>query len=375
MQDSRVLLTDGAMKHTLAAVRSLRKHGLQVTVTDDSYLAQSFYSRHCHDRILTPRGLSPEEYVRQLRSILKKEPHDALLPISWYACYYVSKYRHFLENLVSLALPDFESMEIAANKDRTLEFAKSHGINVPTTIPLKSPEDLHRATNEIGYPLVVKGSTEGGSVRYIHNFRDLERAYLQLKNDRPIAQKYIEGDGCGFYAAYDGGECVARFMHLRVREYPVNGGPSTAAKSFYSPELARQGKKLLDALKWHGVAMVEFKRSAKDGKFYLMEINPKFWGSLDLSIRAGMDFPFIAYNIAIGKGSEVVQKSYRRDAYFRWPFPGELLHALETRNFSGFISDFFRCKYADDVQLSDPAPLVLQLISTFRKVRSRTVGQ
>ena len=371
MAASRVLITDGAMKHTLAAVRSLGMRGLQVTVVDESPLAESFYSKYCHSRRRTARGSEPEEYILQLQSILKKYPHDVLLPVSWYANYYVAKYRHHLEDLVSLAIPDFESMEIAGNKDRTMSFAKKQGLHIPETIPLESPEELQRAAESIEYPIVVKGSAEGGTVRYVYSFKELETAYHQLQHDRPIAQQYIEGDGVGFFAAYNQGDCIARFMHRRVREYPTSGGPSSAAQSFYSQELDQQGMNLLDALKWHGVAMVEFKRSIVDGKFYLMEINPKFWGSLELSIQSGMDFPFIAYNIALGNAESVRQMNYRKGVLFRWPFPGEFLYTLETGKYASFLSNFFTGSYADDVRISDPAPLLLQLISTFRKVKQR----
>ena len=102
-----------------------------------------------------------------------------------------------------------------------------------------------------------------------------------------------------------------------------------------------------------------------------MEINPKFWGSLELSIQSGMDFPYIAYNIALGNAEIVRQMNYRKGVLFRWPFPGEFLYALETCQFPSFISNFFRHSYTDDVRISDPAPLLPQLISTFRKMRMR----
>jgi predicted ATP-grasp superfamily ATP-dependent carboligase len=78
-------------------------------------------------------------------------------------------------------------------------------------------------------------------------------------------------------------------MHRRIREYPITGGASTAAESFYDPALRDLRLTLLRALNWHGVAMVEFKKDQRDGTHKL--INAKFWGSLDLAIAAGVDFP------------------------------------------------------------------------------------
>ena len=117
--------------------------------------------------------------------------------------------------------------------------------------------------------------------------------------------------------------------------------------------------------------MVEFKQSTKDGKYYLMEVNPKFWGSLELAIHAGVDFPQIACDIAMGTASKSPQQRYRTNVSFRWPFPGELLYALEIGDYFGFIRNFFDRKYQDDIRLSDPVPLLFQLVSTARKVTRR----
>lgn len=87
-------------------------------------------------------------------------------------------------------------------------------------------------------------------------------------------------------------------MHKRIRELYTMGGPSTCAISVYDPKLLDYGLKILGALNWHGIAMVEFKKDSKDGTFKLMEINPKFWGSLDLAIASGIDFPYLLYKMA-----------------------------------------------------------------------------
>lgn len=370
MASLRVLVTDGSSKHTLAAVRSLGHSGFRVAVLDKSPMAESFYSRYCHERKLISKNTNtPEQFVRDLRSILKAKKYDILLPISWFSNYSVSKYAGYLEGLVHLAIPSFGSMETAANKDLTMEHAKRVGLHVPKTIRLQGQDDLTLAAEQLGFPLVVKGSLEAGTVRFPKDLDEMRKAYSALESDRPIAQQYIQGDGYGYFAAYNKGQCIAQFMHRRIREFPVSGGPSAAAASFFSSELAVEGRKLLDSLAWHGVAMVEFKQSSLDNKFYLMEVNPKFWGSLELAIYAGVDFPRIACDIAMGQASMRPERSYRTDVHFRWPFPGELLYSLETKTYLDFAKRFFDRRYQDDIRISDPAPTLLQLWSTMRKVR------
>ena len=57
------------------------------------------------------------------------------------------------------------------------------------------------------------------------------------------------------------------------------------------PDLVRRSRALLDAFGWCGVAMVEYKLDERTGTPYLMEVNGRFWGSLQLAIDAGVDFP------------------------------------------------------------------------------------
>ncbi len=116
-------------------------------------------------------------------------------------------------------------------------------------------------------------------------------------------------------------------MHHRIREYPVTGGASVCAESFYEEELKGLGMKLLDHLKWEGVAMVEFKKDNKDGKYKLMEINPKLWGSLELAITAGVHFPELLVE-ASEERLEFRESTYDKST-FQWLLNGELFHFIE----------------------------------------------
>ena len=49
-------------------------------------------------------------------------------------------------------------------------------------------------------------------------------------------------------------------------------------------ETSAISEKLLDSLNWNGPAMVEFKLDQNLNEYKLIEINPKLWGSLDLTI-------------------------------------------------------------------------------------------
>jgi predicted ATP-grasp superfamily ATP-dependent carboligase len=103
------------------------------------------------------------------------------------------------------------------------------------------------------------------------------------------------------FALYDHGKAVAFFAHRRLREKPPSGGVSVLSESIpIDARLREIAQRILDHVGWHGVAMVEFKVAA-DGTPYLMEVNARFWGSLQLAVDAGVDFPCLLYKVAVGE--------------------------------------------------------------------------
>ena len=92
------------------------------------------------------------------------------------------------------------------------------------------------------------------------------------------------------------------------------------------PLLQTLAQRLLDDAQWHGVAMVEFK-VARDGTPYLMEINTRFWGSLQLAIDAGIDFPVMLLDLAFGK--PIKPPDIREHIKLRWLL-GDMDHLYLT---------------------------------------------
>jgi protein-tyrosine-phosphatase len=131
-----------------------------------------------------------------------------------------------------------------------------------------------------------------------------------------LQQTYISGRGVGLEFLYDRGRKLWQFAHERVHEWPLTGGGSTYRRSVSpAPMLLAASEALLDALQWHGVAMVEYK-VRPDGGFWLMEINPRLWGSLALAIDAGVNFPLGLLNLAQGQ-ELTAQPSYKGNYFTR----------------------------------------------------------
>jgi hypothetical protein len=145
-----------------------------------------------------------------------------------------------------------------------------------------------------------------------------------------LFQEYLTGGGYGFFGLYDKGVFKQGFAHKRIREFPMSGGASACAESIEEEELTLLGRRILDAVAWHGLAMVEFKKD-EAGQFRLLEVNPKLWGSFDLSVAAGVPFTEKWVQLAMNQPIEP-HKDYEKGIQFSWLMEGDMQHGWQTGN-------------------------------------------
>ena len=215
---------------------------------------------------------------------------------------HLNEHREELANHLVPMFPDAERFELAMHKDRTLAIASNLGIPAPRTVVLQSIADLDRC-RELDFPLVLKPRHRDPRVgcksadfvaRYVANFAELTTEVEKCRSygEYPLVQEYIPGRGVGVEVLMRDGEPVVLFQHQRLREFPPTGGRSVYCQSVPLDEtLTSHAVALLRAMRWDGVAMVEFRCDSATGRYGLMEVNGRFWGSLALAIHSGADFP------------------------------------------------------------------------------------
>ncbi|HAA03119.1 MAG TPA: hypothetical protein DCE18_07085, partial [Syntrophobacteraceae bacterium] len=156
------------------------------------------------------------------------------------------------------------------------------------------------------------------------------------------------------------------FVHRRLREYPITGGPSTLRESWRHHQAYSDALRLLQDLRFVGVAMVEFKTDIRTGQAKLLEVNPRFWGSLALAVDAGVNFPLLWTRMALGEHVPPVT-SYRLGHRCRWLLPGDILHFLASPNRWHLEPSFFRFRAPDQtddiIDVRDPLPVLGAILS------------
>lgn len=223
----------------------------------------------------------------------------------------LNEHRSRLESSLQLLFPPREIFELALHKDQTIRIAEASGIPVPRTVVIRGIDDLPKC-KDLRFPLVLKPAH--GDIRsalkfralYIHSYQQLqyEVTKVQAVGEYPLIQEYWNGSGIGVEVLMSHDVPVMLFQHKRLHEYPITGGASVYCESMpLHSRLAGYSIELLRAMRWDGVAMVEFKFDENTGEAALIEVNGRFWGSLPLALHAGADFPYALYATSLGRAA------------------------------------------------------------------------
>lgn len=214
-------------------------------------------------------------------------------------------------------------MQEILNKRSLYGLAREAGIAVPETWEFGSVTDLLDGRNALRFPCVVKPEC---TVNYIERIpavaerltrhrtsrhatrEDLAEwasAMVRVGLDVPVVvQDFIPGAAETLHTltSYSDvtGRMVAGSVGHKVRQFPPDAGCIEVGRLRFEPKVFGQGRHLLDAIGFHGLANTEFKYDCRDGSYQLMEINPRLGKWNGSALAAGLNLPVIAYRDVLG---------------------------------------------------------------------------
>ena len=303
---------------SLACLRSLGGRGVRTIAVSERETAAAFESKHCDEAYVTPDPTTDvDDYADALLSLAERSDVRTILPVREHDALVLAKRRPSFAEHIGTPWPDWETLRRVQDRIELYDVAESVDVAVPETQLLSACSDFDRElivkarytvpAEEFGDGDDGRTRVSGGGTRYLPAGEEppVDAIRFEMGHD-PIVQAFMPDTAeYGFFAVYDHGEAKATFQHRQVRGYKYCGGPSAFRESVDIPELESAGLRLLDALDWHGAAMVEFKRDPETGEFQLMEINPRFWSSLPFTVQAGADFPHYVWRLATGQADEI----------------------------------------------------------------------
>lgn len=297
-----VLVTDGNERAALAIVRSLGRQGYRVIVSSPHRKSLAGASRFAAADIQAPDAIAaPDAFVQAIRDVIDRFHVDVLLPVSEPSLLAIlpSQFPG-----VCVPMPSDESFRRISDKAEVLRAASTLGLPIPMQrIAHSRDEACAMADENLEYPVVLKPSRSIGEssgqrrkqgVQHVASKTDFLSAVSALDEAAfPLMiQRRIIGPGVGVFLLVWEGETKAFFCHRRIREKPPSGGVSVYRESIApNAALVERSRALLDCFDWRGVAMVEYKLDLETRRPFVMEVNGRFWGSLQLAIDAGVDFP------------------------------------------------------------------------------------
>ena len=380
----KVLVLDANQRSALGAIRSLGRRGLRVIAADHHLPSIGTVSRHAAgaEQYADPTT-SPQAFVRDITAIVHRLGIDVVMPMTDTTTMLLVE-RPDLLAPARLACPSAASYQALTDKGELVKLATGLGVPVPRTLVATTAQQIRAAAADIGYPLVLKparsrylkdGRIVATGVRTVRDEADLLACVDNLPwlGDIPcLVQAFVGEHGAGVFAVCGAAGPAAWFAHRRIREKPPSGGVSVLSESAaIDPRLREHAAELLRSARWFGVAMIEF-RVAKDGTPYLMEVNGRFWGSLQLAIDSGVDFPWLLYQLASGAQPDDTS-GYVIGRRLRWllgDVDNLLLQVRDSRKRAGaklramlqFIGSCFDFSSRQEVlRWSDPRPGFLEV--------------
>lgn len=392
---ARILVTDGGERTSLSIVRSLGRAGHRVHVCAPWTPSLAGSSRYAAEEFPVPDPLAtPDRFVDALEDLVHRWRIDVLLPVSDQALSAVLPERERFHD-VRIPFPPDSVYRRVSDKRALLGEAHALGMAVPEQRVVEGPEHgFLRGGEGLRFPVVVKPyrsvAGEDGRrfklrVRHARTAEDLEVILSELPDAAfpALIQERIDGPGKGIFLLMHGGEPAAVFAHRRIREKPPSGGVSVYRESVPAdPALVRRSVELLSAFGWEGVAMVEYKVEERTGTPYLMEVNGRFWGSLQLAVDAGVDFPALLVRAALGQPLPP-RPDYRTGLRLRWLW-GDVDHLIarlrpradeaepvpagRIRALTQFVTSWRPGERWETLRFSDPRPFFRESVDWVRGV-------
>jgi len=343
----KVLVFDGRSRAALSIIRSLGKKGFYV-IAGEAFKSSSFYSKYTTETLLyPPPDKEPDAFLKFISNFLKENKIDFVIPVRDHITELFIFNRSKLIPLTRFELAPKNAFVTARDKSETIKIARKLGIPHPKTI-ITSGEipSLELLKKEFILPFLIKPRISSGSrgIKMVRNWHEYEDKFKQVNEEfpKPLIQEFIpHGGAYGVSMLYKKGIPKASFTHKRIREFPLTGGPSTLREGVSYPEIENYAKKLLTELNWNGVAMVEYRIDSRSNMPKLMEINPRFWGSLETAVFSGVDFPYLLFNLGINNEADDCFE-YKLGKRVRWLFLGDILWFLSSPKTISNLNEFFK---------------------------------
>ncbi len=292
-------------------VRCLGAAGIPAIVATPDPEEPALASRHCVRRVVLPgfeRADAAAAELAALGDALARE-HGTRVPLLYGsddALELIYVHRARLERSFLMMLNDPDVAEALLEKDRFQSFAESRGLPVPRSLAWESlaahdgPVVVKPSAKADWHDSPLKKRLFGDSKALVFETgaQAAGDAGVALYRDQLTIQEYIPGDDTCIWSyhavADEKGAVLDAFIGRKVRTYPPRTGESAFIELGHDAELLALGARIAAQVPLKGVFKMDFKRDARTGRWYLLEINARFNLWHYLGAANGLNLPGVA---------------------------------------------------------------------------------
>jgi len=375
MTETTGALVLGGNLNGLTIARSLGRQGVPVCVATSPHIKLASFSRYTHRSLPWPSG-ECEAQVDYLLDLAARHKLDGwvLFPTSDESAALLSKFHVALSCRYRVSTPTWDILQWAYDKRLTYRLAAQEKVDHPVTIYPASESDL----DACGFPAILKPAAHVAVNRFtadkawpVANREELLARYREARElippDLILLQERIPGGGesqFSYAALCCDGQPIASLTARRTRQYPVDFGYSSSfVETLDVPEIVAPSRRLLAAIRYTGLVEIEYKFDARNGRYKLLDINPRLWTWSALGGRAGIDFPYLLWRMMMSR--EVAEQTGRNGV--RWmrvstDFPAAVHEMFRGRLSLGVYLRSFRSPVQFALMAADdPLPGLLDL--------------
>lgn len=377
MTETTGALALGGNLNGLSIARSLGRHGVPVWVTTSPNIKLASFSRYTQRSVPWPDG-ECEAQVDYLLELAARHKLDGwvLFPTSDETAALLSKFRTTLSQRFRVSTPAWDVLRWAYDKRLTYQLAAEQQVEYPLTIYPSTESDLKSAA--CTFPAILKPATHASVNRFtadkawpVANWEELLARYREARElippDLILVQERIPGGGesqFSYAALCRDGHPIVSLTTRRTRQYPIDFGYSSSfVETLDVPEIVAPSQRLLGAIRYTGLVEVEYKFDARNGRYKLLDINPRLWTWSPLGGRAGTDFPYLLWRMMMNRDvPEQVGRSGVRWMRVTTDFPAAVHEMLRRRLSLGAYLRSFRSPVQFALMAADdPLPGLLDL--------------
>lgn len=298
----------------LGIARQMRGRGVRVIGLSANRQIYGNFTRLCEVRFAPNSQEQPEELAEYLLRNAPQLQGSIIFPTRDADVLFLDRFRGELEPYYRAAIPPRSLLQRVMDKGALVETAVAVGVPVPRTAVISRASELAGAAENIGFPCVVKPvrsvdwrlgenwNLVGGRKAFrADNLAELQKSYARVSQVQAelMLQEWIPGDAeqivvFGGYVNEDS-EPLAYFTARKIVQSPDDFGTGCVVASEPLPELFDLSRRLCRALAYQGMAEIEYKHDARDGKFKLIEINTRHWDWHQLGDASGINLTWTAY--------------------------------------------------------------------------------